>query len=53
MFQNIVTSLRKIKYNWVWTRADMFLIDGNVNIECSELLIFLNAAELHRQELGL
>ena len=35
MFQNIVTSLRKIKYNWVWTRADMFLIVENVTAESS------------------
>jgi len=33
MFQNIVTSLRKIKYNLVWTRAAMFLIAGNVTSE--------------------
>jgi len=35
MFQYIVTSLRKIKQNWVWTRAAMFLVAGNVITESS------------------
>ena len=33
MIQNIFNSLRKIKQNWVWSRAAMFPIAGNVTTE--------------------